>query len=104
MMYSFPCTECGACCSSINNIEFLTEYNRDGVCVNLVNNRCTIYESRPLLCRVDAAFDEIFSKNMTREAYYLANALACNELQVAKNIDKKFRIDIDSLKASIRLI
>ena len=98
MIRSFPCTQCGACCSSIEGIDFLSEFNRNGVCTNLHENTCTIYESRPLLCRIDDAYDEIFSQFMTKEQYYVTNAKACNELQEKKNIDKKYRIDINSLK------
>jgi uncharacterized protein len=98
MINSFPCTQCGACCSSISNVDFLSDYNLDGVCMKLQNNRCSIYESRPLLCRIDDAFDEIFSAYMTKEQYYLTNAIACNELQEKKKIDQRYRININNLK------
>ena len=97
MMQKFPCTECGACCASIDGIDFLSKYNDNGKCMHLQNNRCEIYEKRPLLCRIDEAFDAIFSEYMTKEEYYFTNALSCNELQEKKNIDKKFRIDINTL-------
>ena len=92
MINSFPCTQCGACCSSIEGIDFLNEYNRNGVCKNLQDNKCEIYESRPLLCRIDEAFDEIFSEYMTKEEYYISNAKACNLLQEKYNIEEKYRI------------
>lgn len=98
MMSTFPCTQCGACCSNINHLDFLNEYNQNGVCINLQNNKCAIYDSRPLLCKINEAFDTIFSMYMSREEYYLANALACNELQEARGLDEKYRINLDSLK------
>jgi len=50
---SFPCTSCGACCSSIEDIDFLTQYNENGVCSQLVDNQCKIYAKRPLLYRIE---------------------------------------------------
>ena len=98
MINTFPCTQCGACCSNITNIDFLSEFNRNGICKNLINNNCSIYENRPLLCRIDDAYDEIFSEYMTKEQYYLTNAQACNELQEKMQIDKRYRINIDAIK------
>ena len=37
---TFPCERCGACCRAVK-------------CDKLVMNRCTIYDTRPLICRVD---------------------------------------------------
>ena len=95
MINTFPCTKCGACCSSIEGIDFLSDYNENGICQHLVNNVCDIYESRPLLCKIDAAFEKIFSVYMTKEEYYISNAKACNILQEKKGIDKKYRVYID---------
>lgn len=94
MMNKFPCTKCGACCRSIEHIDFLKDYNQNGVCIHLQNNECSIYETRPLLCRIDEAYEQFFSKQMTKKEYYILNALFCNELQERKNIDEKYRIDI----------
>ncbi|RFU64463.1 YkgJ family cysteine cluster protein [Bacillus sp. V59.32b] len=93
-MTRFPCTSCGACCSSIDGIGFLEEYNQNGRCTKLNNNECSIYESRPLLCRIDDSYDQIFSSYMTREEFYRQNAKACNELQEKLNIDIKYRVYI----------
>lgn len=91
-MKTFPCTSCGACCSSIVGIDFLKEFNQDGKCSMLKNNKCTIYESRPLLCKIDESYDQIFSSYMTKEDFYLQNAKACNELQEKLNIDIGYRV------------
>jgi len=56
----FPCTKCGACCRSVGSVlAILTggviRPGRDGVCGHLTpDNQCNIYESRPLLCRVNS--------------------------------------------------
>lgn len=93
-MMTFPCTKCGACCASIDHIDFLEAYNQNGVCTHLKNSICEIYEQRPLLCRIDEAYEEIFSTYMIKNQYYLTNALACNKLQQEKNIDESYRIDV----------
>lgn len=95
-MINFPCTACGACCRSINGISFLEKYNRQGTCIKLVNNRCSIYNERPLLCRIDEAYEEVFSEFMTLEEYYEENAKACNVLQEQLNIDPSFRVILEA--------
>lgn len=93
-MSVFPCTSCGACCSSIEGIDFLADYNNNGKCDMLKNNRCTIYDSRPLLCRIDEAYDQLFSDFMTKKEFYFENARACNQLQEKLNIDEKYRVHL----------
>ena len=60
----------------------------DGVCRYFVaeSNLCSIYEERPLLCRVDESYDAIFAGQMTREEYEQLNYDAC------KAIKSKFRV------------
>ena len=93
-MSMFPCTSCGACCSSIEGIEFLKDFNSDGTCSMLVNNKCKIYENRPLLCRIDESYDQYFSTFMTKDEFYIQNAKACNTLQEKLNIDLKYRVHL----------
>ena len=92
MKPKFPCTQCGACCKSIEGIDFLANYNENGRCNKLVDNRCSIYDDRPLLCRIDEAYEQIFSPYITKQAFYEQNALACNQLQEKLGIDVKFRV------------
>jgi len=70
---SVPCNGCTACCRSPNMPPRLTEEERgnypdaemnellgdwslprkaDGSCVKLIDGKCSIYESRPYICRV----------------------------------------------------
>jgi Fe-S-cluster containining protein len=68
----FPCTGCGACCRRVGLMvdgvrkqqypdgtigklvqEFPYKYDENGKCEMLVDNKCTAYEDRPLICRVD---------------------------------------------------
>lgn len=53
----WKCNACGACCSFITPLVEQrklpkTWLNPDGSCVNLVEKKCVIYESRPDICHV----------------------------------------------------
>jgi Fe-S-cluster containining protein len=52
----------------------------DGVCKFLNENLCSIYEQRPLLCRVDESWEKIFSSKMSREDFYELNLKDFNAL------------------------
>lgn len=60
----------------------------NGVCKYLDREAdiCTIYDSRPDLCRIDSAF-QFFAQEMTLQDYYLANARVCNALQIEHKAD-----------------
>ncbi|MCL7749213.1 YkgJ family cysteine cluster protein [Halalkalibacter alkaliphilus] len=82
----FPCDSCGLCCTNIQMIEELQEFNRgDGTCKHLVNNQCDIYESRPLVCRIDDMYMRFYQHTYSKEEFYLANIEVCKELQNNNN-------------------
>lgn len=57
----FKCDECGECCRNLDKSPLYAElHNGDGICKYLKDNRCSIYENRPLLCRVDECYEEFF--------------------------------------------
>lgn len=89
----FPCTGCGACCRMIKwvseLVEFPHEIGEDGVCSKLVDNKCTVYDDRPLICRVDDLIGEGDKKK-----WYEINAAACNKLQEDFGIDKSYRVKL----------
>lgn len=93
----FPCTGCGLCCKHIANVQELEGYDLgNGTCRYFDNtsNSCTIYETRPDICRVDKMFDLMYNKEFTQEEFYIANAKVCNSLQEHSDMDKKFRVKI----------
>jgi Fe-S-cluster containining protein len=54
------CWSCGACCKLV------------GVCSKLgADNRCTIYDTRPNICRVDHVYRTYESGNMSESDYYI---------------------------------
>ncbi len=60
----FPCTSCGLCCKNITGIIELIGFDAgNGVCkfLDLETNLCKIYESRPLICRIDEAHKKLYS-------------------------------------------
>ena len=78
----FQCSKCGKCCKNINKSNLYKELDRgDGVCVYLDGNLCSIYENRPLLCRIDESYDVYFKEKYSKEDYYQLNYNACEKLQ-----------------------
>lgn len=87
----FPCTGCGACCRTINRHEghivrddpsdpyyFPYQWDETGKCEMLgEDNKCTIYESRPLLCNVDGLIDML---GLDRKEFHDLNIKACWDL------------------------
>ena len=55
----------------------------DGVCKHLdeATNLCTIYDSRPLICRVDEFYEKNLSHEMSREEFYRVNKNICKQFQ-----------------------
>jgi hypothetical protein len=88
----FICSGCGACCRSVGQVKELKSTN--GICDNLnqETNKCNIYESRPLICRVDDYYNK--SIDLTRKQWNIKNTKACHELIDKLNLDSKFKIDI----------
>jgi Fe-S-cluster containining protein len=78
----FKCSQCGECCRHLDRSELYRELDRgDGVCRYLRGNLCSIYENRPLLCRIDESYDKFFSEIYTRDEYYRLNEQGCKILQ-----------------------
>ena len=97
----FPCHSCGACCMMLGHIlesednvtpeyldlvkEFPYKADEAGWCEKLDENmQCSIYEERPLLCRISSVWKKIFSKKMTIQEYYTKTIGACKVLMGTK--------------------
>lgn len=83
----FECKKCGECCRNLNMSDIYREMHKgDGICIYLNENICTIYEDRPLLCRIEESyplFQDLFSKN----EYYELNYKECRKF-IKKYIEK----------------
>lgn len=78
----FPCDCCGCCCKNLSKTKEHMKLDRgDGVCRYLQNNLCSIYEHRPLACRIDENYELFYSDKMTLEEYYRLGMEICKKLK-----------------------
>ena len=75
----FKCDKCGQCCRNLHKSPIY-----DGICRFLKGNICSIYESRPLVCRVDESYDAFFKEQMSYEEYIQRNYECCEKLKKDK--------------------
>jgi Fe-S-cluster containining protein len=74
----FMCDRCGECCRNLDKSPVYAALDSgNGVCKYLDGNRCSIYENRPLLCRVDECYEAYFINTMTLNEYYKLNYESC---------------------------
>lgn len=78
----FQCEKCGQCCRHLNRSDIYKELDRgDGVCIYLKDNLCSIYETRPILCRVDESYEYYFKELYSKQEYYELNYKACKKIK-----------------------
>ena len=78
----FKCDKCGECCRNLDKSDLYVNLNRgDGICKYLVGNLCSIYENRPLLCRVDESYEILFKDVKDHSDYYRLNYESCKRLK-----------------------
>jgi Fe-S-cluster containining protein len=68
----------------------------DGSCSHLTNNRCAIYDTRPLVCRIGEG-RAVLAPDLTQAEWYALNADACNAFQQQDGVDESFRVKIDAV-------
>jgi Fe-S-cluster containining protein len=65
----------------LQHIPVLSAYDTgNGVCRYLVNNLCSIYENRPLICKVEEMYFSFFSDKMTEQDFVRLNIEACAKI------------------------
>lgn len=71
----------------------------DGSCVRYDREarRCSIYDSRPAICRVDEYAE---TNGLPLDDWYEVNAAACNRLQDDLGIDPSFRVRLPVLRSA----
>lgn len=80
----FECKKCGLCCQNLNlNPIYADLDDGTGVCIyyDAKSKLCSIYEDRPIKCRIDDAYEMFFKDSISKEEYYRLNYEACNQLQ-----------------------
>lgn len=81
----FKCDKCGACCRNLDKSPIYDGmHSGNGICHYLSGNECSIYESRPLICRIDDSYRVFFSKEMTYDDYLQLNYKCCEILKNKK--------------------
>ena len=56
------------------------------------NNMCSIYDSRPSICRVDIMFEKVYFKHYSKEEFYRLNVEACKTLQEKESVKDELRL------------
>ena len=91
--FSEICTGCSLCCRMVSlNPDFTEPIDENGVCVHLKDNKCSIYEDRPLLCRVDEMYEELKDNFASKEDYIKTTIKVCNSLISEIGLDDKYLI------------
>lgn len=111
MTDKFPCTGCGACCRRIHNLKDYSDKlaldnnmpeisfpygHNNGACEKLIDNKCSVYEDRPLICNVDK-MQEILK--IDKSIFYKMNADVCNDFIKESGMDESFLINLQILFA-----
>ena len=76
-MSSFPCIGCGACCKETDWLLDAGFPVENDACAHLIDDQCSIYETRPDVCRVDLMGDRL---GMPKRENYERTAKCCNKL------------------------
>jgi len=83
---------CGACCKrAATHPAFPLATNPDGSCMHLVDNKCSIYDTRPLVCRIKEYGQSIGKQG---DEWIKANIRACNEIMDQDGVPQEYRIEI----------
>lgn len=78
----FQCKMCGRCCRNLEKSDLYDFLNRgDGICKFLRGNKCSIYDKRPIICRVDDSYEIFFKDKLSIDEYYQLNYEGCNALK-----------------------
>lgn len=83
-MSGFPCDSCGLCCQNISGISDLVDFDLgNGVCkyFDSTTRLCSIYDKRPLICRVDEMYTFYYSRKINKEEFYRLNQNVCENLK-----------------------
>lgn len=79
---ALSCGSCKAYCCRIAGL-ILKELDRgDGICLYLnKNNKCEIYDHRPIICNTDKMYDKYFKDKYTKEEWIELNKRSCKDLE-----------------------
>ena len=87
LIRKFKCTCCGACCKLLGLVDKkareLGMCDENGACIYLDKdtNLCTIYDERPLVCRVDDLYGAGYFNDLSKSDYYKMNYESCEKVR-----------------------
>ena len=92
-MTEFLCSSCGACCMIAGKTGYLPDRG-DGACSFLdEENKCSIYEDRPDVCRVDV-MHKINNPELSKKEYFIKSTKACHKIIDLLKINIKYKIPL----------
>ena len=93
------CEGCKAYCCRVAG-KIMKELDRgDGICLYLnENNRCEIYDHRPIICNTDKMYDKYFKDKYTKEEWIELNHKACKELENAQSKQSEVEDKVQKFK------
>lgn len=83
-MKKFPCSACGKCCLLVSKSSETSFLDRgDGVCQHFdqATHLCSIYENRPLVCRVEDYYHAKLASLISWEDFSEMNIKICEQLK-----------------------
>ena len=81
----FQCNKCGVCCRNLHKSEIYRKFHDgNGICRYLKGNECSIYENRPLICRVDECYEIFYKDKMSYDEYLQLTYKCCEILKNKK--------------------
>lgn len=101
-MSKFLCSGCGACCFVAVKNKLMPDRG-DGWCIYLAqdNKTCTIYDTRPLLCRVDKTFEQLqeHQLELSKKDWNIYNTRICHTFIDDLGIGSEYKISLEEYDA-----
>lgn len=107
-LMDYPCTGCSECCRRVQSVlelshehpvmqelvrRFPYQTRDDGACEMLTKEgRCSVYESRPLLCNIKMGGQLL---KMDEMEWYRLNQVGCNLMIREAGLDESFLVSLD---------
>ena len=113
----FNCNKCGCCCRNLGNVirkfddsdggaqlekelvaSFPYDFKPDGACTKYDETiGCMVYETRPLMCRVDELYRVAYSSVIDYASYLNIQYRCCNQLMDLFEIDPQKKFDLNNI-------
>ena len=80
----FQCDMCGLCCQRVGLSNVYKHLDRgDHVCRYYEDDthRCGIYDERPIICNVEAFYENHMKEKMSKEKFFELNYSVCENLK-----------------------